>query len=178
MVGIRATLYTPKVLAPELSHKSLPGPHNSIPCFHPLHNLSSRSGVDTTGGCLCACQLAWLAPVPWLLSLGFCCYVSFMPEQAWTLVGEVDGMAGMLYTLTSKYHWWWSPGILQWSAAVKGALPWSHCCVFACRNYNIYGIWDLRDLGKQEEWGWECDQNSGHCSNGQTLQASLHLGYS
>lgn len=61
--------------------------------FHPLHCLSSSSGVSTTGACL--------APVPWFLSLGFYCCISFILDQAWTLVGEVD----------STHHLCWIPGV-------------------------------------------------------------------
>lgn len=132
--------------------------------------------MSTTGGCLCACQMAYLAPVPWFLSLGFCC-ISFILDQAWTLVGEVDSMTGML-TLWQARTTCAGSQVWQRSTAVKRALPWSHRCVFACRNCNIYGIFGPERLGEAGRMGaGEGDRNSGHCSSGQTLQASLHVGH-
>lgn len=77
--------------------------------------------------------------------------VTWFPASAGPWQGDRSLGRGTC-ALTSKCH---LGGILHEAVVTtaESALSWSHPGVFASRNYNIYGILDLKGLERQEEWG-------------------------
>ena len=67
--------------------------------------------------------------------------------------GETESLAGVLTPLQANTpsHWAGSQAKL-WASAAEGVLLWGHLSISVYKNWNIYGIWGVRDLERLQEW--------------------------